>query len=230
MIFPWTREKKRIKLLKAENRSPGSLGKAYHYSIEGGEILIEGEKSRNIQVDIGSAIKNYRKQQGMSQKELSALVGVTSSNISQIESNLIFPSIPALYKLAEHLSVDVGSFFQEKTTLEKIVFQASDGVKINLANSDRKNLEIIQLTPFDMKGKVDLFRVSIFPGKKLPSHFFLFKGEEAGQVLSGEIDMIYKDQTYSLKSGDTVYLNTFSPSLWHNLKEETAILLWMKMK
>ena len=222
--------KKRIKLLKAENRTPGSLGKPYDYSVEGGDILIEGEKLKNVQMDIGAAIKNYRKQQGMSQKELSELVGVTSSNISQIESNLIFPSIPALYKLAEHLSVDVGSFFQEKNTLEKIVFPATEGVKINLSNSDKKNFEIIQLTPFDLKGKVDLFRVSIFPGKKLSSHFFLFKGEEAGQVLSGEIDMVYKDQTYSLKPGDTVYLNTFSPSLWHNLKEETAILLWMKMK
>ncbi|MFA5906684.1 MAG: helix-turn-helix domain-containing protein, partial [Desulfobacula sp.] len=108
--------KKRIKVLKAENRSPASLGKPYHYSVEGGDILIEGEKPRNIQADIGAAVKNYRKLQGMSQKELSELVGVTSSNISQIESNLIFPSIPALYKLAEHLSVDVASFFAERDT------------------------------------------------------------------------------------------------------------------
>ncbi len=222
--------KKRIRLLKAENRSPASLGKPYHYSVESGDILIEGEKPKNAQVDIGSAIKNYRKLQGMSQKELSELVGVTSSNISQIESNLIFPSIPALYKLAEHLSVDVGSFFEEKGPQEKIVFQASDGVKINLATSDKKNLEMIQFTPFDMKGKIDLFRVSILPGKKLSSHFFLFKGEEAGQVLSGEIDMVYKDQTYSLKPGDTIYLNTFSPSLWHNRKDEPVILLWIKIK
>ena len=222
--------KKRIKLLKAENRSPGSLGKFFDYTEDGGDILIEGEKPRNIQADIGSAVRNYRKLQGMSQKELSELVGVTSSNISQIESNLIFPSIPALYKLAEHLSVDVGSFFQEKSALEKIIFQESDGVKINLATSDKKNLDIIQLTPFDIKGKVDLFRISIFPGKKLSSHFFLFKGEEAGYVLSGEIDMVYKDQTCSLKPGNTVYLNTFSPSLWQNKKEETAVLLWMKIK
>ena len=222
--------KKRIKLLKAENRSPTSLGKFFDYTDAGGDILIEGGKTRNIQGDIGSAVKHYRKLQGMSQKELSELVGVTSSNISQIESNLIFPSIPALYKLAEHLSIDVGSFFQEKDTLEKIVFQASEGVKINLANSDKKNFEIIQITPFDTKGKVDLFRINIFPGKKLSSHFFLFKGEEAGQVMSGEIDMVYKDQTYSLKPGDTVYLNTFSPSLWQNHREETAILLWMKIK
>lgn len=222
--------KKRIKLLKAENRSPGSLGKFFDYTENGGDILLAGEKPRNIQSDIGSAVKNYRKLQGMSQKELSELVGVTSSNISQIESNLIFPSIPALYKLAEHLSVDVGSFFQEKGVLEKIIFQESDGVKINLATSDKKNLDIIQLTPFDIKGKVDLFRISIFPGKKLSSHFFLFKGEEAGHVLSGEIDMVYKDQTYPLKPGDTIYLNTFSPSLWQNKKEETAVLLWMKIK
>ncbi len=222
--------KKRIKLLKAENRFPAGLGKFFGYTDAGSDILIEGEKPRAIHTDIGSAVKTYRKLQGMSQKELSELVGVTSSNISQIESNIIFPSIPALYKLAQHLSVDVGSFFQEKITPEKIVFKMSDGVKINLSSSDKKNLEIIQLTPFDIQGKADLFRVSIFPGKKLSSHFFLFKGEEAGQVLSGEIDMVYKNQTYSLQPGDTVYLNAFSPSLWQNRKQETAILLWIKIK
>jgi transcriptional regulator with XRE-family HTH domain len=222
--------KKRIKVLKAENRSPATLGKIFDYKDTGGDILIEGEKPRAIQADIGSVVKHYRKLQGMSQKELSGLVGVTSSNISQIESNLIFPSIPALYKLAEHLSVDVGSFFQEKNTLEKIIYKAVDGVKINLATLDKKNLDIFQLTPFDMKGKADLFRVAIFPGKKLSSHFFPFKGEEAGHLLSGKIDMVYKDQTYSLEPGDTVYLNTFSPSMWQNRGEEAAILLWIKIK
>jgi transcriptional regulator with XRE-family HTH domain len=222
--------KKRIKVLKAENRSPATLGNLFNYTDAGGDILIEGEKPRAIQADIGSVVKHYRKLQGMSQKELSGLVGVTSSNISQIESNLIFPSIPALYKLAEHLSVDVGSFFLEKNTLEKIVYRPVDGVRINLATIDKKNLDIFQLTPFDMKGKADLFRVTLFPGKKLSSHFFPFKGEETGHLLSGKIDMVYKDQTYSLEPGDTVYLNTFSPSMWQNRGEDAAILLWIKIK
>jgi transcriptional regulator with XRE-family HTH domain len=222
--------KKRIKVLKAENRSPATLGNFFDYTDAGGDILIEGEKPRAIQADIGSVVKHYRKLQGMSQKELSGLVGVTSSNISQIESNLIFPSIPALYKLAEHLSVDVGSFFLEKNTLEKIVYRLVDGVRINLATIDKKNLDIFQLTPFDMKGKADLFRVTLFPGKKLSSHFFPFKGEETGHLLSGKIDMVYKDQTYSLEPGDTVYLNTFSPSMWQNRGEDAAILLWIKIK
>lgn len=222
--------KKRIKVLKAENRSPAGLDKFFNYTIDGNEILIEGEKPRLTQADIGSAIKNYRKLQGMSQKELSGLVGVTSSNISQIESNLIFPSIPALYKLAEHLSVDVASFFQGKADLEKIVFKSSDAIKINLSGIDKKNLEIIRLTPFDIQGRLDIFKVSIFPEKKLQSHFFLFKEEEAGFLLSGEIDMVYKDQTYSLVPGDTVCLSHSSPSCWQNKTADTAVLLWMKIK
>ena len=125
---------------------------------------------------------------------------------------------------------DASKKISAKNTLEKIVYQAVDGVKINLATHDKKNLDILQLTPFDMKGKADLFRVTLFPGKKLSSHFFPFKGEEAGHLLSGKIDMVYKDQTYSLEPGDTVYLNTFSPSMWQNHGEEAAILLWIKIK
>lgn len=220
----------RIKLLKAENRSPRSLGKFSYYTSDGDDLLIEGEKQTNTQYDVGSAIKNFRKSQGMSQKELSGLVGVTPSNISQIESNLVFPSIPALYKIADHLSVDVGSFFQERTCLGKTIFHPSDGVKINVSISNKKGIDITQLTPFDMDGRIDLFLIKILGQEKLSAHFFQCKGEEIGYVLTGEIEMVTQDQTHHLQPGDTIYLKTASPTQWHNKNKDAATLLWIKVK
>lgn len=222
--------KTRINILKAENRSPKALGKSLYYTYDGVDFRIEGEKHTPPLYDIGSAIKNFRKSQGMSQKELSQLVGVTPSNISQIESNQVFPSIPALYKIAEHLSVYVGSFFQEKPVIEKTIFHPSDGIKINGRNINKKSIEITQLTPFDLDGKVDLFLIKIFPGKKLSSHFFQHKGEEIGYALSGETDMVYQDQTHHVQANDTIYLKTTSPTQWHNKTADTTSFLWIKVK
>ena len=225
-----TKGKTKIKILKAENRSPKSLGKSSYYTYDGNNFLIQGEKDTNTPYDIGSAIKNFRKGQGMSQKKLSQLVGVTPSNISQIENNQVFPSIPALYKIAGHLSVDVGSFFQKKTFLEKTVFQQCDAVKINGPGGNKEGIEITQLTPFDLDGKIDFFLIKIFPDKKISSHFFQHKGEEIGYVLSGEIHMVYQDVGHHLQPNDTIYLKTGSPTQWHNKNNGTATLLWIKVK
>ncbi len=224
------RGKTKIKILKAENRSPKALGKSSYYTYEGDNFRIEDEKHVNRMYDLGTAIKNFRKSQGMSQKELSRLVGVTPSNISQIESNQVFPSIPALYKIAERLSVDVGSFFQGKTAIEKTVFPHSDGIKINITNVNKNRIDMTQLTPFDTGGKADVFIVNIFAGEKLPAHFSRHKGEEVGYVLSGEIRMAYQDRERLLLTGDTVYLKTDGPDKWENKTKETASLLWIKLK
>lgn len=222
--------KTRIKILKAENRSPKTRGKSLCYAWDGGNFGIEGEKSILARHDIGAAIKTFRKSQGMSQKELSRLVGVTPSNISQIESNLVFPSIPALYKIADQLSVDVGSFFQENTFQEKTVFHASDGIEINIPNEYKEHMDITQLTPFDLDGRVEVFLVNLFPGARVSSHFFQHKGEEIGYLLSGEADMVYQDQHRQLQARDTLYLKTATPSQWRNKGEKTARFLWIRVK
>lgn len=217
----------RIQLLKAENRSPKALGKPFFYVWENNDFLIEGKKNSNTLYDLGSAVKKFRKSQGMSQKELSALVGVTPSNISQIENNQVFPSIPALYKIADHLSVDVESFFRQAGNFKNFVFPATDARFIQPSGSNKEHVELKQLTPFDLNGRIDLMQVTIRPQKKLSSHFFKHKGEEAGILLSGQIDMVCQDNSHHLSPGDTVYLKTQTPSSWHNTGDEPARLVWI---
>lgn len=222
--------KTKIKILKAENRSPKNIGKSSVYTYDGNDFVIEDSPKESQLFDLGAAIKNFRKNQGMSQKELSRLVGVTPSNISQIESSQVFPSIPALFKIANQLNIDVGSFFKDASFLEKIIFPSSQGINIKLPNGNKKIFQITQLTPFDLDGKLELFMIKFFPEKKLPAHFFQYKGEEAGYLLSGKLDMTYQDQARHLEPGDTLYLKTANPTKWQNKTKKEAILLWIKIK
>ncbi len=222
--------KTKINILKAENRAPKSLGKSLYYSFNEEDLMFDDKQYANVLYDIGSAIKNFRKGQGMPQKELSRLVGVTPSNISQIESNQVFPSIPALYKIADHLSVDVGAFFQKKEFFEQAVYPPSDGVKINPHNGTKKYVDITQLTPLDHNGKAEIFLVKFSAESKLTSHFFQHKGEEIGYVLSGEASMVLQDQTSNLQPGDTIYLKKATPSQWQNNSGNPVLFLWIKVK
>lgn len=222
--------KTRITILKAENRSPKMLGKSSFYSFDGNEILVDDNFRETRLHDIGSAIKKYRKVQGMSQKELSHRVGVTPSNISQIESSQVFPSIPALHKIADQLSVDIASFFKESFPVEGTVFSASAGTIIQQTANRKNDIQITQLTPFDLEGHIDLFLITIFPGKKLSNHFFQYKGDESGYLISGALEMTCQDKNHSIQAGDCLYLKTASPSRWQNIGDENARLLWMKLR
>ena len=224
------RGKSALKILKAEKRNPKALNEAFYYSSDGEDILLEGDAKVKAQHDLGLRIKKIRKKQGMSQKELSKLIGVTPSNISQIESNLIYPSLPALYKIAENLSVEVSSFFQDKTLPVKTVFPKGKGVKISMPDMPKDSIFAQQLTPPDLDGKAEPYLIQILPEKKLPSHFFVHKGEEIGYVLSGKIKVVSQNETYTLEAGDTIYLKSDIPTQWVNPGPETVKLLWLKVK
>jgi len=224
------RGKSSLKILKAEKRTPKALNEAFYYTYDGEDILLEGDTKVKAQHDLGLRIKKIRKKQGMSQKELSKLIGVTPSNISQIESNLIYPSLPALYKIAENLSVDVSSFFQDKTLPVKTVFPKGKGVKISMPDMPKDSIFAQQLTPPDLDGKAEPYLIQILPEKKLPAHFFVHKGEEIGYVLSGKIKVVSQNETHTLETGDTIYLKSDIPTQWVNPGPETAKLLWLKVK
>ena len=56
---------------------------------------------------IGQRIREAREDRGLNQTELAALVRVSQSSISQIESGDIFPSIPTLEAICAALQVAI---------------------------------------------------------------------------------------------------------------------------
>ena len=101
-----------LTILKAEARSLENLNKPHRYWVKDLTVSFETEKHTTGQIDLGTRLKELRMKRGLSQTELAKLVGVTPSTISQVESRLIYPSLPALLKMAEVLSVEISTFFQ----------------------------------------------------------------------------------------------------------------------
>jgi transcriptional regulator with XRE-family HTH domain len=176
-------------------------------------------------------LKDLRMKRGISQTELSKLIGVTPSTISQIESNLIYPSLPALIKMAETLSVDVSSFFQDSAEAgSTVVFRESDSSEIRFPDLPEDAIKARLLTPLDFNPKAEPYLIEIPPKKNLPSHFFIHKGEEIGYVLSGKLQMRLEKSVHNLNPGDVVYLTSEMPSQWKNPGPGSARILWIKVK
>jgi transcriptional regulator with XRE-family HTH domain/KaiC/GvpD/RAD55 family RecA-like ATPase len=220
-----------LTILKAENRSPEEFHKPHNYWTKDLTVVFGDEKRTAGKIDLGLRLKEFRLRRGLSQTELAKLVGVTPSTISQVESNLIFPSLPALLKMAEALAVDLTSFFEDRQEgTGRLVFTPADAVAVKFPNLPDAAVQARLLYPVDFEVKAEPYLIEITPKATLPAHFFFHKGEEIGYLLSGRLQVKVGKGVYNLKAGDVIYLTSEMPGEWRNPGPSVARLLWVKVK
>lgn len=225
------RGKTSLTILKAENRDLETMNKPHHYWSKELNITFDAERRTTGRIDLGMRLKELRSKRGISQTELAKLIGVTPSTISQVESNLIYPSLPALLKMAEILSVEVSSFFQERADLKnRIIFPEGEAVDIKFHDMPEGSVHAKLLLPVDFETKAEPYLIEIAPERNLPSHFFIHKGEELGYLLSGKLQLKLEKAVFNVRAGDLIYLSTEMPSQWINPGPGSARLLWVKVK
>lgn len=223
------RGKSTLTILKAHNRKPKSLNKPESFWADGMAVSFDIEKTVPSGLDLGARLKQLRTKQGMNQKELAGMVGVTPSTISQIESNLIYPSLPALFKMAQILSVDAGYFFQSKSAGHKPSVFAGGGKAAMFPDLPKGSIKGQHLLPLDLPSPIEPYFLEIPAGKKLPSHFFVHKGEEFGFLFEGELQVTIQNCVKHLTAGDVVYLTRHIPSQWKNSGKKAARMIWLKI-
>jgi transcriptional regulator with XRE-family HTH domain len=62
-------------------------------------------------MDLGTTIKNIRKQKGQTQSELASSCGITQTYLSQIEGNLKEPNLATLKTVSENLKIPLPILF-----------------------------------------------------------------------------------------------------------------------
>jgi transcriptional regulator with XRE-family HTH domain len=220
-----------LSVLKAENRSLDNLQKPFTYWTRDHTVTFDDEQRATGPVELGARLRKIRVKRGFSQTELARLVGVTPSTISQVESSLIYPSLPALLKIAEVLSIDVSSLLHTRRNRKKrFVFPASESSQVKLEGISSEAVIARVLTPVDLETRAEPFLIEIAPDTKLSSHFFIHKGEEMGYVLEGSPSMTVDGTVYELREGDLIYLTLDIPTQWHNPGPSVARLLWTKIR
>ncbi len=220
-----------LTILKAEKRHLDNLHKPQNYWTKDLTVTFDAESRVTGRVDLGLRLKELRSKRGLSQTELAKLVGVTPSTISQVESNLIYPSLPALMKMAEVLAVEISSFFQEQTEPKRrLIFTAAEAIEIKFPDLPQGAVFAKLLSPVDFDPKAEPYLIEVSPNQTLPSHFFIHKGEEVGYLLSGRLQVKLEKAAYSLRAGDVIYLTSEMPTQWRNPGPGVARLLWIKVK
>jgi transcriptional regulator with XRE-family HTH domain/KaiC/GvpD/RAD55 family RecA-like ATPase len=225
------RGKSSLKILKAEKRNSKFLNEHHEYLCEDTDIIFTNQQGEKNRFDLGAKIKSIRLIRGLSQKKLATQIGVTPSTISQVEKNLIYPSLPVLFRIAESLSVEVATFFRDQGIRKNVYVYPGENRLITTWNSSGKDsVEAELLLPPDIQLPVEVALIRIEPGQKLKGHFLAHKGAEMGYLISGSLEMEVDNRIHTVTPGDTVYLQNDIPGGWRNRADGVAELLWLKVE
>ncbi len=217
-----------FKANKIEGRFSKTAFLPRHYEVWENEIIfpsIGGRRPSNL----GEKIRTLRKKIGMTQKELAEQVGLTPSFISQLEKNLISPSLDSLLRLSEKLNTQPIYFLLdgESEPTQKIVIRPSERQDIYLPSTKGARVKIELLVSDTINRRMEPYLITINGGEVIEGHFYNHKGDEFAYVVSGELEVIIHDEKYLLKQGDSLYIESTFPSKWVNKGKEEAIILWI---
>ena len=171
-------------------------------------------------MEIGVKIKALRLKNNLTQEELADRCELTKGYISQLENDLVNPSIETLNDILVVLGSDLGDFFHNEES-GPLVFKKEDyfskdygdSVTTWLVPSAQKNeMEPIMLT-LNEKGAIE---------SDMPH-----EGEEFGYVLKGKVKLSLGKKTFTVSEGETFYYKADRKHSLENMLDTESIVLWI---
>jgi quercetin dioxygenase-like cupin family protein len=165
----------------------------------------------------------------MTQKELAEQVGLTPSFISQLEKNLISPSLDSLLKLSEKLNTQAVYFLAdgESGPLQKMVIKPSERQDVTLPGLKGDNLKLQLLVSDVLNRRMEPYLLTIKKGAVINGHFYGHRGDEFAYVIEGELEVEIQDEKQLVRQGDSLYIESTFPSKWANTGKGDAVILWV---
>ncbi|OOV94651.1 Cro/Cl family transcriptional regulator [Pseudomonas sp. MF4836] len=174
---------------------------------------------------LGTRIRGLRKRRGMTLTELAQNSELTAGYISQLERNLAYPSIPALFNIARSLGVTIQWFFASETNTapedQGYVVRRQNRMSVHYENGIVDQL----LTPQPTRQLE--FLHSRFPPGTYSQLSYSHEGEEAGYLLAGSFELWVGERHFQLNEGDSFSFSSQEPHRYGNPGEVDALVLWV---
>lgn len=172
---------------------------------------------------IGEKIRILRKGKGMTLQTLAESAGVTASYISQLERNLVDPSLSTLRKISRVLGVSMSSFLEneEENTVAILI---RDGQGRKLAPGDTISYQYLTPAPSEENHiNMEVIRFELSANTWDTEETFFHAAEETTFLLSGKLHFQVENEVYELNPGDSIYIRPNTRHRAFNPGSEPAI-------
>jgi transcriptional regulator with XRE-family HTH domain len=184
----------------------------------------DGQKGSSFS-DIGGQIRELRRAKGLNLTDLSRLTGKSIGYLSQVERNLSEPTLRGLQDLSNALGVQIGYFFHETEAVppeeQGLVVRKTRRKRLNYGNGVVDHL----LSP-NLSGQLELLLAEFDPGYS-SGESITHKGEEAGLVLAGALDIWIGKKHFTLLEGDSFTFNSSTPHRFENRHVGKTVVVWV---
>ena len=170
----------------------------------------------------GNKLRLLRKQKKITIKEVSQRTGMSTSFISQVERNVVNPSVASLKKICDVFDLPLSTFFDDdkfEEMTDDTVVHPEERKKIQLSDL---NVEMALLTA-NLDRKMEMMMVTAAPGGKSGKTSHHHSGEECGLILQGEMEVMIEGKRYHLKKGDSFHFSCDKEHMWRNIGSEQLV-------
>jgi transcriptional regulator with XRE-family HTH domain len=179
-------------------------------------------------VRIGLQIRDLRKAKGITLSAIAEKIGKSVGYVSQVERGVSSLPISVLQSMSEVLGVQITWFFHTDNQ------QKADEVNYVVRHDSRRSLDFSDtgireelLSPW-LSGDLLMILTTFSPGVETSNEARVRKGEEAGILQSGQLELTIGDKLFTLGKGDSFSIVgdelhfVKNPSL-----DEDAVVLWV---
>ena len=173
---------------------------------------------------LGADLRALRKARGLTLAELALEVGRSVGWLSQVERDLAEPTIGDLRRLAAALDQPMSLFFGAQTAASEeqgYVVRAAN--RRSLGTSEAGLVE--QLLSPDLGGSFEILRSVFAPGAEL-AESATRPTEEAGYVVSGQLELWIGARQFRLEPGDS-FRFAGEPYRWRNPGSDPCVAIWV---
>ncbi|MFB9885634.1 cupin domain-containing protein [Balneatrix alpica] len=172
-------------------------------------------------MDVGTRLKEVRKQHGLSQRELAKRAGVTNSTISLIEQNRVSPSVSSLKKVLDGIPMSLQQFFTLDVPEKKQVFYQS----AELPNLGHGNIAL-RLVGYNHPNRtLSVLHETYPPGSDTGEDMLVHEGQEGGVVIQGILELTVGDESRVLHPGDGYFFDSQIPHRFRNPGEVDCVIV-----
>ena len=174
----------------------------------------------------GKQVREARMRSRMSLEDVSGMSGLSVSMISRIERGKSSPSVRSLLALSNALEISLGTLFDEDGPEEQsgaIIVRADNRPALDFGER-RLVKELLSPQPI---GVLELLMITLGPGGSTGPGTFSHDGEEGGLVLTGTMELVVGEVTYTLSEGDSFTFKSTTPHSYRNKGDSELKVLWV---
>ncbi len=171
-------------------------------------------------MDIGIKVKALRLKNNLTQEELADRCEITKGFISQLENNVVNPSIDTLNDILVVLGSNLGEFFHNEES-EPLVFRKED-----YFSKDYGDSVTTWLVPSAQKNAMEPIML-VLNEKGAKETDMPHEGEEFGYVVSGKIKLTVGKRSFTAEEGETFYFKADKKHSIENVTDGKSKVLWI---